>query len=379
MKNYKERFIKNFQKLSGVMLNESMLFEAESRLVYNDMLKMFQENDFKNGMFASLGYFNQVVMPKEIYPNEQNEMTAMELINAAQKNGLNDIEVKLIKELIGSGDWKDVKSGIVLTAKKQPKKFFKLSSDFPAIFKFERYIFNYMDHISLAKNFDDSRKSEIEVRRKYGFGKPKEEYPKKNWREKETSTGRLKYRGITLDPQIDPRDVNKGSSYKEKLGDFPLFGDVDMNRNRRIDPDLNMQRVAFKQNINANLRKGDYFYYLIESDGTMHQVTERFVEFFSGELKEVGSSKNIIDELEEDEAEFEKEVKAITNKYHVKQFLTHHIAFMSATVYDAKTKESKPIYYINDKLNKYLKVNINTSQLNDLINKYLKDSKNYEY
>jgi hypothetical protein len=379
MKNYRERFIKNFEKLSGVMLNESLLFEAESRLVYNDISKMFLENNFRRGTFVTLGYFNDVPMPKQIFPREDSIRAAEEFIKS--KTGLSDFEIKAIRKVIDSEEYKGIASGKLLNAKKEPRVSFNLSESFPTVLEFKRYTFNFMDKESLSKSFDDSRKSEIELRRKYGFGKSEEEYPENDWRNKMTSTGRKKYRGTTLDPQIDPRDANKGSSYLEDMGDFPLYGDV-KDKKPRIDPILGVQKLALKQNVSSTLKEHNTEYFIIDNDGNIIPTSESFIKFVSGNFKKLvdDSSRDVEMELEKDEKEFARELDSIINKFKVKQFITHKIGYMTATVIDDKTKEKKPIYFINNQIHKLDgTVDMNPTQARDIINKYLKDKLEYNF
>lgn len=376
MKNYTDRFIKNFQRISGILLNESLLIENTSRLVYNDIAKMFTENNIKTGTFITLGYLNEVDMPKRIYPTEQGRIAAEEFIK--KETGLSEIEIKAIRNIIDSSEYTGITSGKLLNSKKQPRVFFDLSEPFPTVIEFRRYTFNFMDKKSLAKNFEKSREAETELRKKYGFGKPEDEYSEDDWRKKLTSTGRMKYRGTTLDPQIDPRDNNKGSSYKQELGDFPLYGDIDMDGNPRRDPKLGVQKVALRQNINSNLKTYDAEYFIIDNEGNITPISKSFLNFISGNFKQVKSSNNIIDELKEDEAQFVKELESLSSKYFITQFISNKIAYMTATVIDDKSNTKKPIYFINNEISKLDgDVNMNPTQARSLIDKYLKDKLEY--
>lgn len=372
MENYNSRFIKNFNRLTGVSLNESIIFEGESRDVYSDLSKMFMENNFRNGMFVSLGYINLVELPKRVFPTDQNENKARELINDAEKEGLSNKEVNIIKSIVSDKIWSDTKSGNILNTKKQPKKYFDLSSEISSIIQFNRYTFNWMDIKNLSKNFDDLRNSEIELRKKFGFGKSEDEYPEGDWRKRMSKTGRPKYRGISLDPSIDSKDNNRGSSYKDKIGDFPLYGDVDMDGNPRIDPNLKQQKMALRQNISTGLSKPSTMYFYVDSEGNLNQISYKFVKFISEEIKEVRSSKDIVEELVEDEMDFINGMEELNKKYFVTQFLTNRIAYMTATVIDEKTKNKKPIYFKNDNIDVLDNIKINKQQLDSLVSKYIK-------
>jgi hypothetical protein len=291
---------------------------------------------------------------------------------------LSEIEIKAIRNIIDSSEYTGITSGKLLNSKKQPRVFFDLSEPFPTVIEFRRYTFNFMDKKSLAKNFEKSREAETELRKKYGFGKPEDEYSEDDWRKKLTSTGRMKYRGTTLDPQIDPRDNNKGSSYKQELGDFPLYGDIDMDGNPRRDPKLGVQKVALRQNINSNLKTYDAEYFIIDNEGNITPISKSFLNFISGNFKQVKSSNNIIDELKEDEAQFVKELESLSSKYFITQFISNKIAYMTATVIDDKSNTKKPIYFINNEISKLDgDVNMNPTQARSLIDKYLKDKLEY--
>jgi hypothetical protein len=297
-KTLKESFISNFQRLNGILLNEDLLFENTNRIIYNDISKMFMENNLKNGMFVNLGYLNAVDIPKRVFPTEQNELAAKQIINDAENNNLTPKDIELIKSIIENEIWNKTKQGEILNTKKQPKKYFDLPNELSSILQFNRYNFNWMDMNSLSKNYDTQRNSEIEIRKKYGFGKEENEYPENDWRKKLSSTGRPKYRNTHLDPSIDKQDSNRGSSYKEKIGDFPIYGDVDMDGNTRIDPKLNQQRMALRQNISSALKRPETLYFYVDPNGNLNNVSENFVDFISNKIKELKQSTSISDELD---------------------------------------------------------------------------------
>ena len=355
-------------------LNENYnSFINEDRTVYNNLLQMFQENNLRPGSFIAIGYVNAVDIPKRVFPTNANEEYARKLLEAAQEHNLSEIEIKILKEFISDEIWAKTKAGeIMLKSKKEPKRYFDLDNRFSSIIQFNRYVLNYMDRPSLAKNFQKQRDAEIELRRKYGFGKDDDQYPEDDWRRKLDKSGRQQYRGTGIEPLVDPRDVNKSTTYKDKMGDFPLYGDTDAEGNPRTDPTTGNQRMTLRQNISSNLKKSDTDYFFVDEKGTLNPVSYKFVNFFSKYIKEV--REKIASELQADEAQFNAELKEIGSKYFSTQFLSDRIAFVTATVEDDKTKEKKPVYFYNDKLDILEQFPVNTQQLQTHINKYMQDS-----
>lgn len=345
----------------------------EDRAAYTNLLQMFQENNLRPGSFIALGYVNAVDIPKRIFPTNANEEYANKLINAADEFGLSELEIKLLKEFISDEIWQKTKAGeILLKSKKAPKNYFEWDNRFAGIIQFNRYVLNYMDRQSLAKNFQKQRDSEIELRRKYGFGKDDDQYPEDDWRRKVGSTGRPKYRGVGIEPAIDPRDANKGSTYKDKFGDIPVYGDIDKEGNPRINPQTGYQRMTLRQNISSNLKRLNTNYFLVDEEGNLNPISYKFVNFFKKYVKQVRDG--VVDELQDDEKQFVEELKNIKSQYFTTQFISDRIAYITATVEDDKTKEKKPIYFYNDKLDVLEQFPVNTQQLQNHINQYMKDS-----
>ena len=345
----------------------------EDRAAYTNLLQMFQENNLRPGSFIALGYVNAVEIPKRIFPTNANEEYANKLINAADEFGLSELEIKLLKEFISDEIWQKTKAGeIQLKSKKAPKTYFEWDNRFAGIIQFNRYVLNYMDRQSLAKNFQKQRDSEIELRRKYGFGKDDDQYPEDDWRRKVGSTGRPKYRGVGIEPAIDPRDANKGSTYKDKFGDIPVYGDIDKEGNPRINPQTGYQRMTLRQNISSNLKRLNTDYFLVDEEGNLNPISYKFVNFFKKYVKQVRDG--VVDELQDEEKQFVEELKNIESQYFSTQFISDRIAYITATVEDDKTKEKKPIYFYNDKLDVLEQFPVNTQQLQNHINQYMKDS-----
>lgn len=355
---------------------DSMLGESVHRTMYRDILKLFQENDLRTTRFITIGYANAVDIKKRIFPTDSNEGYARELIENAKKFSLSDVEVQLISDFINSEDWTKTRSGEILyksgVKKNTPKPYFDINPKYLKIVRFARYQFNFQDREKLAGNFADRRKGEIELRKKYGFGRDEETYPEDDWRRKLNRYNELKYKGLKDYPVVAQRDINKGSSYTQPMGDFPIFGDVDKEGNPRIDPKTNYQRMALKQNISTGMIpiKPDYFF--IDEDGNLISVSERFVRFFERYLSE--PKESAIEELNDEEKEFVGELNDLLGRHYVTQFLIDRLAFISATPLDAKTGEKKPIYFYNDDLDILENFKIDINQLKQHINKYIKDS-----
>ena len=332
----------------------------EDRAVYTNLLQMFQENNLRPGSFIALGYVKGVEIPKRVFPTNANEEYANKLINAADEYGLSDMEVNILKEMITSEIWGKTKAGeIQLKKKKAPKTYFELDNKLSGIIQFNRYVLNYMDRASLAKNFKKQTDSEIELRRKYGFGRDDYEYPEDDWRQKYGGTGAMKV-------------TNRGgSTYKDKPGNIPVYGDLDKEGNPRINPKTGFQRMTLKQNISSNLKRLDTDYFLVDEDGNLNQISYKFVNFFTKYVKQVRDS---VKELQDEEKQFVEELKNIENQYFSTQFISDRIAYITATVEDDKTKEKKPIYFYNDNLDVLEEFPVNIQQLQNHINQYMKDS-----
>lgn len=343
------------------------------RVMYNNLLQLFQENNLATAKYIAIGYVNAVAVTKRAYPTDSNEAYANKLIQTAEEIGLTDLEVSLLKEFISSDLWTKTKSGqILLKGKKDPKTHFDIDSKFSSIIQFNRYVLNYQDRAALAKNFQDQKDAEMNLRRKYGFGQPEDQYPDDDWRRKLNKLGKPKYRGTGIEPLIHPDDVNKGSTYKDKLGDFPLQGDVDKEGNPRIDPVTGYQRMSLRQNIATNMLRDTTQYFLVDEQGNLNKVSYRFVNFFTKYLKKPEGEG--AEELQGDEKEFVAELETILSRYKPMTFLSDRLAYMTATVEDDKTKEKKPVYFYNDKLDILEAFPVNIQQLQNYINQYLKDS-----
>lgn len=344
------------------LMNLEMLNESE-RVTYTDLLKMFQENNFKTNSFVTIGYVNSVDIPKRVFPSDANESYVRELIKSAEQNNLSQLEIDILEEIISSELWNKTKSGEILLKNKKPKRYFELDPKYSAIIEFKRFQFGWMDRQALAKNFSKMKDSEMELRKKYGFGGEETDYPEDDWRRKP------KYKGVGLQTKTAEKDINKGSSYKDALGDFPLYGDLELDGSVRIDPRTNYQRMALRQNISSNMKSLNSDYFFIDSDGNLHQVTSKFVRFFSNLIKE--KRESIAEELADDEREFVKQLKELTTKYISTQFLSDRIAYLTATVVDDKTNEKKPIYFYNLNLDVLQDFAINKEQLSKHINRYI--------
>lgn len=348
------------------------LNEAE-RIMYNNLLQLFQENNLATAKFIAVGYVNAVKVTKRAYPTESNEAYANKLIQTAQELGLSDLEVGLLKEFISSDLWTKTKSGqILLKGKKEPKTHFDIESKFSSIIQFNRYVLNYQNRAALAKNFQMQKDAEMELRRKHGFGKPEDQYSADDWRRKLNTKGKPEYRGVGVEPLIHPSDANKGSSYLDKMGDFPLYGDVDMEGNPKIDPETGLQRMSLRQNVSTGLLKQNTDYFLVDEQGNLNPISYKFVNFFSKYLKKPGEEG--VEELGAEERAFKTELENITKKYKPMTFITERLAYLTATVEDDKTKEKKPIYFYNDNLDVLQEYPVNMQQLQNHINQYLKDS-----
>lgn len=348
------------------LLNE---LDYTNRKIYYDLLKMFQENNFKNGSFVSLGYFNKVEIPKRFYPSEKNTQKALDLLKTSNPNE-DAVWPDLVKGMVEKPLWSDTLQGKVFNKSKKLKSYIEheevLGEDFSGIIKFSRYTFNFQDANSLGKSFASQKEAEIELRRKYGFGKEEHEYDPSDWRLKMGSTGRLKYRGHQLEPIVDLKDVNKGSSYVKRLGDFPIWGDYDMEGNARTNELTNLQNLSLRQNISGNLKKEESKYFLVKKNGDMIPVPKNFVRFLEYDVKQ--NVIKAIEELEDDEKEFNEQMKILQNKHVVTQFITNKIAFFVGGTENDKTKEKQKIIFYNRNLN-LLDDNqdINKKQMDDFI------------
>lgn len=330
------------------------LFEADysQRDIYSNILELFQKNNLRNGSFVSLGYFNKVKIQAKLYPTQANTMKAMELIKSKSQDDTSDWDEKL-NSMINNPMWSDTMNGKVIGSNKKPKQFINqetlFGEEISGLIKFSRYTFNFQDSSSLSKSFQKSKEEEMEIRRKYGFDKEDSDFDVNDWRLKQNSSGRYKYRGPGVEPRVDPRDVNKGSSYVQGLGNIPIYGDVDLQGNQRTDDLTNNQRMTIRQNISSKIKQEEAKYFLVYKNGTMTQVPKNFIDFFVKDLKP--QVEDAIEELVDEEKQFVKELNDLKNKYFVTQFITDKIAFFVGTVQDDKTKQFKKIAFINKNLN----------------------------
>jgi hypothetical protein len=374
--NNKERLFEMMGRLDPSfkrrLVENHILSLNEERTVYTNMLQMFQENNLRPGSFVAIGYVNSVEIPKRIFPTERNEQYARDLIAAADEHGLNDYEINLLHEFIGNELWAKTKAGeIIVKGKKHAKQYFDRNVDVPIV-TFDRFILNFMDKKGLGKNFADQSQGIEDKRRQYGFGKEEDQYPEDDWRRRAGARGReFAYGGLGIKPVVDPRDVNKGSTYKQHMGDFPLYGDIDKEGNPRMDDKTGLQRVALRQNISTNLIKKDTDYFLVDGEGNLKPLSYKFINFVS---KYVKQAKSELDDLRDDEKEYIAAVKDIEGKYATMQFITNKTAFITATVEDDKTKEPKPVYFYNEDIDIFQEFPINKQQLVDHVGKYMKDS-----
>lgn len=331
--------------LRGIILNE---LDYSGRKVYDNLLQLFQENNLKSGSFVSLGYFNKVEIPKRIYPSAINKEKANQLLQMDDDGDWKEH----IRGMINNPIWDDTMQGRVLNKSKKVKNYIEQSDilgDISGIIKFSRYTFNFQDRSSLGKSFGTQREKEIELRRKYGFGKDAEEYDETDWRLKKGTGDRLKYRGHTLEPLVDLKDVNKGSSYKDTMGDLPIWGDVDMSGDVRNDDTLNTQRLSLRQNISSNLKREESKYFLVKTDGSMVSVPKDFVRFLEKDVKQ--KIDRAVEELQDEERQFVEELKELQSKFFVTQFILNKIAFFVGTVENEKTKEKEKIVFFNKDIN----------------------------
>lgn len=370
-KNTKERLFEVMDRLDSSFktnLNESG--ETE-RTAYTNLMRLFQENNMQSAKFIGLGYFMAKEIKKRIFPTEENEAYARNLIQNSEKYNISQHEIDVLKKYIESDVWGQTKRGErIKKSKKEPYAYYDREDNW-SIIQLTRYTIKYMSPKDLGKSYADMSDKEIELRRKYGFGK---EYPEDDWRWKKGSRGGYTYGGAGERPIAG----KGGTSYVEKMGDFPLYGDVDMEGKSRIDPETGYQPMALRQNIAEHVAIMDSQYFLVDEDGKPYPVTYKFANFFLKEiLKQTTKGETLVKELEREEEEFANELKKIKSLYVSKQFLDNNIAYLTATVIDDNTKEKKPIYFINNRIDigtKKLRVNVNREKLKPYILQHLKES-----
>lgn len=369
-KDTKERLYEVMSRLDHSFINEKFqsLNETE-RVAYTNLMKLFQENNMQSAKFIGIGYFMGKEIKKRIFPTEQNEKYARDLIENPQKYNISQYEIDVLKQYIESEIWQKTKRGERLKKDKKSAYAFYNREDEWSIIQLTRYTIKYMTPEGLGKSYSDMSDKEIELRRKHGFGK---DYPEDDWRWKKGPRGGYTYGGAGERPIAG----KGGSSYVEKMGDFPLYGDVDKEGKSRIDPETGYQRMALRQNVAEHVAIMDSQYFLVDTDGKTYPVTYKFANLFLKEiLNQSKKTESSVKELEKEEEEFANELKVIKAQHISKQFIDSKIAYITATVIDDETKEKKPIYFINDRINiPEITVDFDYNELKPYIMEHLKES-----
>lgn len=294
------------------------------RLSY-DPMEFFAMNKIKNGWTVAIGYLMTPDETKLTFGPRSRKY------NIAQ----NDEKLAEIIEKYNGTDWAEKLKEIRESSKYQAALETGKSAPFDlgdcTIIKIGRYNFNWRDKEANARDWERRDNMELDIRRKYGFGKDDTEYAENDWRRNP------KYGGVGI-----RRVIASG-----KQGIARYQGDHD-TLYTHID---NNGKMAIRQQLAQ--RNGDQSkWYFVDGTGVMSELPNEVVNFLRFAYKQVKTSDGTvdIDQMEEDERNFKAEIEALQkkNSNEIKTLLMDRILYMVATAVNIHG-EHEPVAYVNDK------------------------------
>jgi hypothetical protein len=359
------------------LINETQMrliteVDVSNRVAYNDIIQLMMKQDFQRTLFYSIGYINSVKLPAKFYPTDINTQKIQSYVNSPEAQG--DPWAKKLGDFASSSHWSNVKSGQVLNKQKKPIHYIETNAtEFKSMISFAHYVLNWQNSAALGQSFKDQDDKEQELRRKHGFGKPEDEYPENDWRRAKDDKGEYYHGGTGARRIVKQAYVNNGSSYKEKFmdTDLPIYGDVDMGGDTRVDDKLQSQRWSLRQNSAPNLRKPKMDYYMVDGEGHISPIGKSLRFLITNDMKQVRAKNTVERELAEDEAAFVAELKQFNAQYASTRhtFILNQVAYIVATVKGANGSEA--MYYVNPNVQVLEDTQVNAGELSALVNKHL--------
>lgn len=326
--------IKSLMRRMEEVPNGGSNFLMESsigRLDFNGNIEeFFNTIDIGKGFWVSLGYIQNYDLTK-IYPDKNR----MSFNNEFSKIDKGSRLYGKMNKFMNSSEF------LSPTGRKYAGLNSMKSHDFNSVLLTASYTFNWGDIVSLAKSYQARNEEEMQIRKKYGFGKDESEYPEDDWRRNPN------YGGLGLMPQKEPKRKNPDGSevkspYTNKANtEINLFRDNDTYGNDRMSTrkdGTEYQKHAFKFSLN-DVKKQWKTYYLIDNNGEIDGVENNLAYLFS---KPTASKKADLESIiNNDEKEFAKEMNEYIKKCDMstKIWLLDNIAYIVGTGYDKQTGE----------------------------------------
>ena len=302
-----------------------ILLESKGpRRLSHDPMEFFAMNKIKNGWTVAVGYLMTPTETKLTYGPSTKKY------NIAQ----NDAQLAALIEKYKGTPWAAKLDEIRQSPKYQAAMISGKSAPFDLggcnIIKIGRYNFNWRDKEANARDWERRGNMELDIRRRYGFGKDESEYAENDWRRNP------KYGGLGV-----RRVISSG-----KQGIAKYQGDHD-TLYTHID---NNGKIAIRQQLAQ--RNGDQSkWYFIDEAGIMTEMPKEAIYFLRDAYKHVKTSDGVADleKMEEDERNFKREIKELRdkNKHEIKQLLMERIIYMVATTVNNQG-EHEPVAYVND-------------------------------
>lgn len=347
---------------SNYLINESSI----GRLNFNGKIEdFFNTIDIKKGFWVSLGYIQEYPLSK-IYPELNKDEFNQGFSNLEQNSRF----YGKMKNFINSPEFTNP------SGRKYGGFKSMANVDFSSVLLTASYTFNWGNVSSLAKHFEKYRKGELDIRRKYGFGKPEDEYTMDDWRRKP------EYKGLGLYPISTPMKNDDGSDRHYPYtnlanGDINLYNDNDVYGNNRLSKRKNgdeYQKQALKFGL-ADVSKQWKTYYIIDKQGEIDAVSNNLANLFS---KPKGISKKFkVDTLQGEEKEFANEMNSFLyiRDRATKEWIIDNIAYIVGTGYDRTTGELlQGARWINPNIKEMFPDNIKQDELQTIIDNSISKS-----
>lgn len=329
-----------------------ILLESNApRKITNDPMEFFTMNRIKNGWTVAVGYL--------MTPDE----TKLTFGPKGRKSNIaaNDAQLAEYIEKYSDRPWAAKFQAIRETPKYQAALESGKTCPFDlgdcVIIKIGRYNINWRDKAANAKDWERRANQELEIRRKYGFGRDEADYPEDDWHRKPS------YGGVGVRRQISG---NRGISRYQDQGDHDtLYTHIDNNG-----------KIAIRQQL-AQSKGNKSVWYFVDENGMMSEMPNDFIYFLMNAYKAIKTSEGSVNlaELAQEEKDFIAELKAYNERQNkeIKTLLLDRMLYMVATAVDLQGQHV-PVAYINDKSIYDAYPYLNKSEMNRVIAPWLKRS-----